>query len=249
MHLLSLVCFIFDKDLSQSPSIINLVNMSADKQYISYNHVHLLCLEASKKVKEFNPDYIICIGGGGFIPARMMRTCIKETGKQTTRIFAIILSLYEDINNGDGTSAEDIGTKVNRIQWIDYEQCNLELLGKKVLIIDEVDDSRTTLHYALEELKKDCQEEARKKNINLEEHPELKTDFGIFVLHNKIKEKKADLPAEILNNPIKYIAARTIPDAWIVYPWENNDVHFHQEQAELQGNDLYDHTKENSTTF
>lgn len=222
--------------------------MSSEKQYISYNHVHLLCLEASKRVKEFNPDYIICIGGGGFIPARMMRSCIKEQGKPTTRIFAIILSLYEDLNS-DGAKEEELGTKVNRIQWIDYEQCKLELLGKRVLIIDEVDDSRTTLHYALEELKKDCEDEAKAKNIDLNAHPELRTDFGIFVLHNKIKEKKADLPESMLNDPIRYIAARTIPDAWIVYPWENNDIHFHQKQAELQGNDLYDPSKENSTTF
>lgn len=26
------------------------------------------------RVKEFNPDVIIAIGGGGFIPARMLRT-------------------------------------------------------------------------------------------------------------------------------------------------------------------------------
>lgn len=213
--------------------------MSADnKQYISYNNVHQLCQTAAEKIKNFKPDYIIAIGGGGFIPARILRTFLKEPGTPTVRIFAIILSLYEDLNT-NGDDAEEVGVKITRTQWIDYEQCKLDLVGKNVLIVDEVDDTRTTLHYALHELEKDADEQAKAKGIDLEKQPELKTKFGIFVLHDKVKPKKADLPDEILKDENRYFAAKTVPDLWYSYPWESKDIVYHTKMAIEQGNDIF----------
>lgn len=87
------------------------------------------------------------------------------------------------------------------------------LIGKNVLIVDEVDDTRTTLEYAVRELEKDV--EAAVKKLGREGE---KTKFSIFVLHNKDKAKKGQLPQEILQG--RYIAARTVGDVWINYPWE-----------------------------
>lgn len=213
--------------------------MSDEKQYISYNNVHQLCQITAKKIKNFKPDLIIAIGGGGFIPARILRTFLKEPGVPTIRIFAIILSLYEDINTTVGDEAEKIGVKINRIQWIDYEQCKLDLVGKNVLIVDEVDDTRTTLHYALHELEKDVEEQAKAKGIDFEKNPELKTKFGIFVLHDKLKPKKADLPDEILLDENRYFAGKQVPDKWFAYPWESTDIVYHTKMAIKQGNDIF----------
>jgi len=52
------------------------------------------------------------------------------------------------------------------------------LVGKRILIVDEVDDTRTTLEYAVKELEKDV-EAARQKLGGKAE----KTVFSIFVLH------------------------------------------------------------------
>ena len=212
--------------------------MSEEKQYISYNNVHQLCQLTAERIKNFKPDYIIAIGGGGFIPARILRTFLKEKGMPTVRIFAIILSLYEDLNSV-GSQVEEVGVTVQRTQWIDYEQCKLDLVGKNVLIVDEVDDTRTTLHYALSELEKDAKQQADAKNVDLEKNPELKTKFGIFVLHDKMKPKKADLPAEILNDENRYFAAKTVPDEWYAYPWESKDIVYHTKMAIKQGNDIF----------
>lgn len=212
--------------------------MSDEKQYISYNNVHQLCQLTAERIKNFKPDYIIAIGGGGFIPARILRTFLKEKGMPTVRIFAIILSLYEDLNSV-GSQVEEVGVTVQRTQWIDYEQCKLDLVGKNVLIVDEVDDTRTTLHYALSELEKDAKQQADAKNVDLEKNPELKTKFGIFVLHDKMKPKKADLPAEILNDENRYFAAKTVPDEWYAYPWESKDIVYHTKMAIKQGNDIF----------
>ncbi|ODQ81594.1 hypothetical protein BABINDRAFT_170334 [Babjeviella inositovora NRRL Y-12698] len=202
-----------------------------DKMYISYNNVHQLCQETADKIKAFNPDLIIAIGGGGFIPARMLRSFLKEEGKPTTRIYAIILSLYEDLNSV-GTQTETVGVDVVRTQWIDYAQAGLDLVNKRVLIVDEVDDTRTTLHYAVSELKKDVVEQAKKQSAD-----PSNTEFGIFVLHDKIKTKKAGLPKDIMDS--RYFAARTVEDCWIAYPWESVDIVHHTARAMEQGNDVF----------
>lgn len=205
---------------------------SDEKTYISYNNVHQLCQESADKIKEFRPDLIIAIGGGGFIPARMLRSFLKEPGKPNVRIMAIILSLYEQIET-QGDTPEKPGTEVVRTQWIDYHQSKVNLVGKRILIIDEVDDTRTTLHYAVSELKKDVAVQAKAANVNPDD-----TKFGIFVLHDKQKTKRADLPDEIMKTG-NYFAARTVPDCWIAYPWESTDIVYHTERAIEQGNDVF----------
>lgn len=224
---------------SASHNLIIPQNMSeVEKQYISYDNVHQLCQEAAERIKLFKPDHIIAIGGGGFIPARILRTFLKEPGIPTIRIFAIILSLYEDLHTV-GSETEKVGVTVQRTQWIDYEQCKLDLVGKRILIVDEVDDTRTTLHYALSELEKDAAEQAAAKGVDFTKNPELKTEFGMFVLHDKLKPKKADLPKELLEDENKYIAARRVPDCWLAYPWESTDIVHHTKMAKLQGNDIF----------
>jgi len=88
------------------------------------------------------------------------------------------------------------------------------LIGKNVLIVDEVDDTRTTLEYAVKELQKDVASAAEKagKDPN-------STKFSIFVLHNKDKTKKGHLPEDMVKEN-RYLAAVTLPDLWINYPWE-----------------------------
>ncbi|ANZ76793.1 BA75_03623T0 [Komagataella pastoris] len=203
------------------------------KMYISYNNVHQLCQESAEKIKKFNPDFIIAIGGGGFIPARILRTFLKEADQPSLRIVAIILSLYEDLGTRGDTS-EQPGVRVERIQWIDYERSKIDLVNKRILVVDEVDDTRTTLHYALDELQKDAEEQALKRGL-----PKSNTEFAIFVLHDKVKQKKAQLPKEILESENRYIAARTVPDCWIAYPWESTDIVPHTKYAIEQGNDAF----------
>ena len=88
------------------------------------------------------------------------------------------------------------------------------LIGKNILIVDEVDDTRTTLEYAVKELEKDVAEAAKQTGRGAET-----TKFSIFVLHNKDKTKKGKLPQDMMDEG-RYIAAVTVGDAWINYPWE-----------------------------
>lgn len=206
--------------------------MSVEKLYISYNNVHKLCQEAAVDIKKFKPDLMIAIGGGGFIPARILRTFLKEEGAKNIPIQAIGLSLYEDLGT-TSTQVETAGMEVVRTQWLDFgtlAKHSGDLIGKTIIIVDEVDDTRTTLHYALSELEKDVREQAVLLGRENEE-----TKFLIFVLHNKNKQKRAELPQAMMDEG-RYIAARTVEDVWIAYPWEAREIEEHTTNAVAQGN-------------
>ncbi|SCU78838.1 LADA_0A07998g1_1 [Lachancea dasiensis] len=203
------------------------------KMYISYNNIHKCCqrVAAGIMAKGERPDVIIAITGGGMIPARIIRSFLKSRGQKNIPIQAIGLSLYEDMGLDD--QVESIGKEVIRTQWLDFgslEQHFDSLIGKRVLIVDEVDDTRTTLHYAVTEL----EQEVRSQQIKLNRIEE-KTIFSIFVLHNKDKPKKASLPEEMMSED-RYLAAETVPDVWLCYPWEAMDIEEHTELAIKQGN-------------
>ena len=202
--------------------------------------MHKLCQEAADQIlNDFKPNLMIAIGGGGYVPARILRyyiprphihtlyiadtheliylfdrSFLKRENSPNIPIQAIGLSLYETLPTTTDKDVETPGTKVTRTQWLDLSSLEMaNLIGKNVLIVDEVDDTRTTLEYAVRELEKDV--EAAVKKLGREGE---KTNFSIFVLHNKDKAKKGALPQEILKG--RYSAARTVGDVWICYPWE-----------------------------
>ncbi len=168
--------------------------------YVSYNSVHKLIKGLAEELLAtgYDPDIIVAIGSGGFIPARIMKTFINRP------IYAVGISYY-----GVDNKHRDYPTK---IQWIDEVQSQLK--GKKLLLIDEVDDTRVTLAYCIGEL--------------LKYEPE---EIAVLVLHNKEKEKDVEFPEEIK----RYFAGIHIPDKWIKYPWDAEDIESHtiQEQKML----------------
>jgi hypoxanthine phosphoribosyltransferase len=168
--------------------------MAPEKYYVSYNTVHSLVKKLSQDLIKtgYDPDVIVAIGSGGFIPARIIKTFINRP------IYAVGISYY-----GLDNKHKDYPTK---IQWIDEVQS--QLTGKKVLLIDEVDDSRVTLAYCIGEL--------------LKYQPE---EIAVLVLHNKLKEKDVEFPVEIK----RYFAGIQIPDLWIQYPWDADDIEEHTE--------------------
>ncbi|KXJ97065.1 phosphoribosyl transferase [Microdochium bolleyi] len=203
-----------------------------EKLYVTYNDVHKFCQESAPRMLEsFSPQLIIAIGGGGYVPARILRSFLKQEGQPNIPIQAIGLSLYEELPvtheaNATAGIVDQIGTKVTRTQWLDFTSLGgmENLVGKRILIVDEVDDTRTTLEYAVKELEKDVQAVSEKMGKG-----DVKTEFSIFVLHNKDKTKKGSLPAEMEKN--RYLAAQTVSDVWICYPWEAIDIEEHDRLA------------------
>jgi len=150
----------------------------------SYQDIHTLCRNSSDEIKtQYNPDLILAVSGGGLIPARILRTYINVP------IVCVSMYSYDD----DSNTQRDIIVD----QWVDLSQHK----NSKILIVDEVDDTRNTLHFLVEKL------------IN-EENIESK-NLGVFVVHNKIKKKVTDNL-----NVSYYKEGEEINDVWITYPWD-----------------------------
>lgn len=167
-----------------------------NKYYVSYSAIHKLVKSLAKQVidSSYDPDIIVAIGSGGFIPARILKTFINRP------IYAVGISYY------------DLDQKhmlyPKKIQWIDETQQQLK--DKKILLIDEVDDTRVTLSYCIREL--------------LKNRP---LDIAVLVLHNKRKVKEATFPPEIQ----RYFVGEEIDDMWIKYPWDAIDIDEHHKSA------------------
>lgn len=168
-----------------------------EKRYFSYQEIHKTAKTMAERISAagFDPDVIVAIGTGGFIPARIIRTFLGKP------ILAVGIAFYD---------ANDKPTQFPRkVQWI--EEAERQLAGKKILLVDEVDDSRTTLEYCIREL--------------LSHHP---SEIAVTVLHNKNKLKRGAIPSEVKH----YVVGEELGDVWIVYPWDAMDIDEHDQRTQ-----------------
>ncbi|GIL59257.1 hypothetical protein Vafri_14175 [Volvox africanus] len=208
--------------------------MALEKSYISYNQIHQAicdCVNSKQVYEMFKPTLIIAIGSGGFIPARMLRTFLKAKCGKSLPIQTIGLILYDD--NLDKYDPET--AVVRKTQWLNYgagEGTGISLQGHNILIVDEVDDTRKTLSYAVSELSKDVEKQRQEYEARRKEgDPEWASPrLGVFVVHNKIKTKSGVLPDEVMETC--YFKCQDVPDNWIVYPWDALDIAAHQRAAD-----------------
>lgn len=177
---------------------------SDGKTYYSYADVHEAVVSLVPALKEFDPAVIIAIGGGGYVPARMLRTSLKIP------VLAVSLELYDDATN----TISEVG--VRKIQWYDERSdTGSRVAGNRVLVVDEVDDTRTTLQYCVEEL------------ARADDPP---SEIAVAVVHNKIKPKKGVLPENVsyftgVNVPDRWNCYPWDAEAY------GNDIRRHEELA------------------
>lgn len=160
-----------------------------DKYWFTYDDIHRTVRDLALRVEAsgFAPEAIVAIGSGGFIPARILRTFLKKP------IWAVGIAYYDE---------RDQPTELPRkVQWLD--EVERQLKGRRVLLIDEVDDTRATLAYCVREL--------------LRHDP---VEVAVAVLHNKRKAKKDRLPEAVRH----YFAGHDLEDRWIKYPWDAEDI-------------------------
>lgn len=113
------------------------------KIWYSYDDIHKTVKQIAEKIQASGVQYdaMIAIGGGGFIPARMLR-CFLDVP-----IYAVTTTYYLDETTG--ATAD----RIRKVQWLD--PIPEELRGKNILVVDEVDDSRVTMEFVLTELQKE----------------------------------------------------------------------------------------------
>ena len=167
-----------------------------EKYFFTYEDIHETAWSIAERVKAsgFRTDVIVAIGSGGFIPARIMRTFLRKP------ILAVGVAYYD--------SDDKPSEQPRKVQWI--EEAEKALAGKRILLVDEVDDSRATLEYCVREL--------------LRHGP---AEIAVAVLHDKRKPKRGALPPEVK----LYFAGREIEDRWVCYPWDAGNIRAHNEAA------------------
>ncbi|MCL2521122.1 MAG: phosphoribosyltransferase [Spirochaetaceae bacterium] len=160
-----------------------------DKLYYSYNQLHKTLQNLADKIKTSGEsfDCIVAIASGGLIPARILKNYLNLP------IYVVNVSYYDQNDVHSDTSTV--------IQWL----ANQEISGKKILLVDEIDDTRTTLAYCADKL--------------LQDKP---AKLAVAVMHNKQVTKKASLPSGVT-----YFVGEEIPGKWVVYPWEETDIDEH----------------------
>jgi uncharacterized protein len=202
------------------------VNPTSAKVYVSYNQIHDIIrrtVQRTKLVEQFSPTLLIAISAGGFLPTRILRNIIKaEVGGKSLPIQTIGLCLYESDKH-----------EIYKTQWLSTDCRNdplaVNFSGQRILIVDEVDETRTTLSYAVRELSKDIDEQRRVAHETNAEWIEPK--LGVFVVHNKRATKRADLPEELMRQ--SYFVGEEVGGEWIVYPWDALDIDEHTRLAEI----------------
>lgn len=166
------------------------------KLFVTYEDIHRHCLKIAGDIRNdgWEPEVIVAIASGGFIPARILKTFLKKN------IYVVGLQRYDDDH-----AVRPIPLK---IQWID--EVEKKLAGRRVLLVDEVDDTRVTLAFCLGEL--------------FRHHP---SEIRVAVLHQKKKPKEASFPPGV-----KVYQAVELDDVWIKYPWDALDIDLHNQGRE-----------------
>ena len=167
-----------------------------EKLFISYNQIHETVKGIAQEIQSdgFAFDHMVAIGTGGFIPARMLKTFIN-------RPILTVGMAYYDLN--------DVKMDVPVItQWLDDPEN--QITGRRILLVDEVDDTRSTIGYCLEKL--------------LTHDPK---EIAVAVLHDKDKPKTREIPPQIT----RYYRGLKMEDRWICYPWDAEDIWAQDKQA------------------
>jgi hypoxanthine phosphoribosyltransferase len=143
--------------------------------YVDLAQVYDICeKQANLIAKEFKPDIML---GIDIRVTRIMRKLLN------------ISFVYARVYPEDDPS-----------EWLN-DSIKAQLNGKRVLVVDQADDTRYTLSYATHALLETCSPAA----------------VAVMVLHNKNKKKEAELPSEVKH----YYAGAVVDDVWLQYFWGN----------------------------
>lgn len=143
--------------------------------HLSWDDIQKLSEEVAEKIRGsgFRPDVIIAVSRGGFDPARIL---CDQLGIQ--RLASVQIEYYTGVKQTGHTPQ------------IVYP-LNADVPGLKVLVVDDVSDTGTSLKAAIEHVEERGASEVRVATLHMKPWTTFRPDYCA----NEV-------------------------DAWIVYPWE-----------------------------
>ena len=180
------------------------------KHYYSWSDVERMCVSIVNQMYKDNwrPDYIVGITRGGNVPATIIS---NMTG---IRCEALKVALRDDTSHleSNGWMAEDAFGYINKEdrtqedgEWI----CSDPSKRKKILIVDDINDTGETFKWIVKDWESGC----------LPDDPHWKDIWGNNVLFATLTE---NLASEF--DKVSYTCHevnKAEEDVWLVYPWEN----------------------------
>ena len=87
---------------------------SVEKIYYTYEDIHNLVRKVAKKIKDDNyePDVMVAVAGGGYIPARILRNEFKKP------LVGISMNYYNE--------KDEIQEKANIYQWVTEKEVKIK---------------------------------------------------------------------------------------------------------------------------
>ena len=177
------------------------------KIFYKWKHVEGACLEVARQMSDHNwrPDYIVGITRGGLIPANLLS---QYTGIK-------MHTLNVSLRDGDGGEsnlwmAEDAIGAVPSDRSAEFGgHKHVEKLKKKILIVDDINDSGATLNWIMEDWRSSCLPKA--------------VDWD-YVFNNNVRfavivdnlASKCDVKMDYVGMEVN----KAEKDVWIEFPYE-----------------------------
>ena len=171
------------------------------KHYYSWTDIEDMCLSIVNQMykDQWRPDYIVGITRGGNVPATIIS---NMTG---IRCEAIKVSLRDDSKLESNTWMAEDALGVN-----DGTQATGGPLYKKILIVDDINDTGATFNWIAKDWQASC-------------HPTNERWNNVWGNNVRIATLTDNMASETVL-PISYTCHevnKAEEDVWLVYPWEN----------------------------
>ena len=175
------------------------------KHYYTWTDVERMCVSIVNQMYKDNwrPDYIVGITRGGNVPATIIS---NMTGISCE---ALKVSLRDDSGHGSETNcwmSEDAFGYRDK----EEERVTGGPLEKKILIVDDINDTGATFNWIMEDWQASC----------LPNDPKWKKVWGNNVRFATL----TDNASSNFENTVDYTCHevnKAEEDVWLVYPWEN----------------------------
>ena len=174
------------------------------KHYYSWQDVETMCVNIVNQMYKdgWYPDYIVGITRGGNVPATIIS---NMTG---IRCEALKVSLRD---NGNGESETNCWMSEDAYGYVsdDADKVTGGPLEKKILIVDDINDTGATFNWIKEDWQGSC----------VPKDPKWNKVWGNNVRFAVLTENLSST-----FDGVKYYAHevnKAEEDVWLVYPWEN----------------------------